>query len=118
MESLYVHGNYEDAYASGPDAETVLDLDGHRLFLTHGHKYGVKGGTGNLVYRALEKECDIVLYGHTHEREDRYIPFEDRDGGIHIFNPGSISRPYFGDSASCGILEIVKSGVIFSHIKL
>lgn len=114
---VYVHGNGEDAFASGPHSETVLDLDGKRIFLTHGHRYGVKGGTGNLIYRAMEEECDIVLYGHTHVRDNRYIPSEDTKP-LYIFNPGSVSLPHFGDRPSAGLLEITRSGIALSHIKL
>ena len=114
---FYVHGNGEDAFAKGPDAQTVLDLDGYRIFLTHGHKYGVKGGTGNLIYKGMEEESDVILYGHTHLRDNRYIPSDDRKP-LYIFNPGSITSPHLGDRASYGIMELTRSGIMFNHIKL
>lgn len=115
---VYVHGNYEDAFAKGLDVNRVLDLEGYRILLTHGHAYGVKGGSSMLIYKALEEECDIVLYGHTHKRENRYFSDPELGRGLYIFNPGSTSRPDFGDYASCGLLEITKTGVLLSHIKL
>ena len=115
---VYVHGNYEDPYASGHDVTRILDLEGYRVLLTHGHAYGVKGGNGNLIYKALEEECDIALYGHTHQRENRYLTNDGWEKGIYLFNPGSIQRPHFGDVPSCGLLEITKKGIILSHIKL
>ena len=90
---FYVHGNYEDAFAKGADVTRILDLEGYRIMLTHGHAYGVKGGTSVLTYKAMEEDCDIVLYGHTHQRENRYISDELRDKGLYLFNPGSVSRP-------------------------
>lgn len=115
---VYVHGNYEDAFAKGIDVTRILDLEGYRVFLTHGHAYGVKGGSSILTYKALEENCDIVMYGHTHQRENRYISGTELGRGLYIFNPGSTSRPNFGDHASCGLLEISKSGILLSHIKL
>lgn len=63
-----------------------------RLFLTHGHLYG----PDNLPPLAAG---DVLIYGHTH------IPVARRDGDIYLFNPGSVSIPKGGFSASYGILE-------------
>ncbi|MBR5516182.1 MAG: metallophosphoesterase [Clostridia bacterium] len=115
---VYVHGNYEDAFAKGIDITRILDLEGYRVLLTHGHAYGVKGSSSILTYKAMEEECDIVLYGHTHQRENRYLSDTGLGRGMYIFNPGSVSRPNFGDYASCGLLEISKNGILLSHIKL
>lgn len=114
---VYVHGNGEDAFASGPNAQTILDLEGKRVLLTHGHRYGVKGGTETLIYKGMEEECDVILYGHTHLKDNRYIPSQDAKP-LYIFNPGSISHPMLGDSASCGLMEITSSGIMLNHIKI
>lgn len=67
--------------------ENIIELQGKRIFITHGDLYGVKYGLNNLYYRAKEVEADIVLFGHTHEQ---LILNED---GIIFMNPGSISLP-------------------------
>lgn len=67
--------------------EQVIDIEGIRIFMTHGHNYGVKMSLNNLYYKAKEINADIVLFGHTHEH---LIVEED---GITFMNPGSISLP-------------------------
>lgn len=109
-----VNGNGEDFFGSTRVNETVLDLDGKRIFVTHGHRYNVKYSTTTLEYRAVEKECDIVLYGHTHIPDNRYIP-DIMGRTLHIFNPGSISRPPLGCKASFGVLEITPKGVSLNN---
>ena len=108
-----VNGNGEDFFGSGRVSETVLELEGKRVLVTHGHKYNVKFGTTNLEYKAVEKECDIVLYGHTHIPDNRYIP-DIMGRSLYILNPGSISRPPFGHKPSFGVIEITKSGVLLN----
>lgn len=80
-----VRGNcdYTDKYPS----EQLIELEGKRIFITHGHLYGVKSTLNNIYYRAKELEANIVLFGHTHEN---LIIEED---SIKFMNPGSISLP-------------------------
>lgn len=72
---------------SGCDFEKLIDIKGHRLFLTHGHQYDVSNNLERLYYRALELEADIVLYGHTH-----LVMNLEREGVLFI-NPGSPTFP-------------------------
>ena len=112
-----VNGNGEDWNRTPGIRETVLDLEGVRVMVTHGHMYNVKFGTTNLEYSAAEKECDIVLYGHTHIPDNRYIP--DLLGRtLYVFNPGSISRPPFGHKPSFGVIEITKSGILLNNAEV
>ena len=48
------------------EAERLLELDGVRILLTHGHGYSVKASLLPLRRRALELGAQLVLYGHTH----------------------------------------------------
>jgi len=75
-------------------AERMVNLDGYQLLLCHGHKYNVKFGMLQIAYAASEKNADIVLFGHTHTRCNRY------NNGIFFFNPGALL------SGSYGILVI------------
>ena len=43
-----------------------FSVAGRKIFLTHGHRYGVYYGLSELRTEAVERGCDIVLYGHTH----------------------------------------------------
>ncbi|MCR4777444.1 MAG: metallophosphoesterase family protein, partial [Lachnospiraceae bacterium] len=48
--------------------------------------YDVGYGNELLKNAARDRDCDIVLYGHTHVPEVEY-------GDICVANPGSFSRP-------------------------
>jgi hypothetical protein len=74
-------------YPSEGVSEKILNIDGVTIFMTHGHKYGVKFTLDRLYYRAKEVGAKIALYGHTHQR--RMV--EER--GVTLFNPGSLSLP-------------------------
>ncbi len=108
-----VNGNGEDFWGSPRVSETVLDLDGYRILLTHGHKYDVKFGLTRLIYRAKERECDIVLYGHTHVPQNTYDPDIGKNG-LYIFNPGSISEPGFNRKPSFGSIDLTPQGVVMN----
>ena len=66
---------------------TTVRVPGHKIFVTHGHKYHVKMGRGPMCADAARDECDIVLYGHTHRE---LIEWE---GNILVINPGSLTYP-------------------------
>lgn len=74
--------------------EMTLEVEGHKILLCHGHKYGVKTGLEGLVNRAKELSCDIALYGHTH-----IARIEETDGVMTI-NPGCMTR-YALDKSYC-----------------
>ena len=100
--------------------ELTLDLDGHRLFLTHGHRLGVKSGIQRLLMHAVARGADVVIYGHTHCPHEEYVPAGTRVGdavlenGIWLFNPGSL-----GDrNASFGTLTIHDGQLLFGHGRL
>jgi putative phosphoesterase len=76
--------------------EDILEAEGFRLYLTHGHLLGVKLDTDRLVARAKELHADVVLFGHTHKSLLRQAE------GITLLNPGA-SRDFDG---SCGVIEI------------
>lgn len=87
-EVIYVKGNCD--YIRAIPAEEVIDIEGLKIFATHGHKYGVKGSLDGLEYRAKELGADIALYGHTH------IANIERKDNLWIINPGSTSLPRGG----------------------
>ncbi len=62
----------------------VTEIDGVKIFYTHGHDYGVKQGLLKLYYKAKELGVDVVLYGHTH------LAKVDVIDGIKFINPGAM----------------------------
>lgn len=72
-----------DMFAYGPRYKLVT-FAGKKLFLTHGHFYGVKMGLEHLVNTALTAGADACLFGHTHR------PYYAQAEGMLVINPGSV----------------------------
>ena len=105
-----VRGNCD--FCSPLPVETIAVVKSHKIFVTHGHMYGVKSGLQNLVNRAKDKGADIALYGHTH------MPLLTEMDGVTILNPGSLSEPrQVGRKHSFAIIEIEDSGKAHFTIK-
>ena len=99
---LYVvSGNGDFFIDANTPNELTVEIDGKRIFATHGHKYKVKDGLNPLYYKGLELGANIVLFGHTH------ISQVIRVGEMVLLNPGSISRPRNTQRPTYGIIEIL-----------
>lgn len=87
-----------DRYRCPPWMKPTLcyDVGGVRLYMTHGHKQGVKSSTALLVAEAHAMHAQAALYGHTHVAEN----YQD-ETGMWVMNPGSAG--YGGGSA--GLIE-------------
>lgn len=89
----------------------------HKLYLCHGHRFGVGGGTSSLAAYAAYRGADIVLFGHTHTAHEAYLPADDSRSDappMRIFSPGSIAKPRDEIRPSYGILDIRGNDVLFS----
>lgn len=75
-----------DLFVDGVYDETVVEVAGHRIFLTHGHLFNVRFDTEMLAEAARTAGADIAVYGHTH------IALVEH-GDVTVLNPGSIARP-------------------------
>lgn len=91
--------------------EEIVDIEGKRFFLTHGHKYNVNYGLNKIYFRGLELKADCILYGHTH----RKLLVNEEE--VYIFNPGSISLPR-DNSASIGYIKIENGQINFSFFEI
>lgn len=102
-EISFVKGNC-DYYADNPVSD-VLEIGANRIFITHGHHYGVNFGIDRLCYAAKENQCNIVMYGHTH------VPENSVYGGIIVVNPGSVSQPrQLNHKATYAVMKIDGQG--------
>ena len=117
----YVSGNCDGlSFSSDTPTELMLRLDGVSIFMTHGHGYSVKSGRESLMARGISLGADVILYGHTHVREERYIPEGTTvrgvtaEKGTYLFNPGSLGSPV-GSEPSFGVIEIRNGQVLLSH---
>ncbi|MFD0827365.1 metallophosphoesterase family protein [Neobacillus sp. M.A.Huq-85] len=71
----------------GYPLEVIEEVNGRKIFVTHGHKYSVKSSLMNLKYKAQEENADIVCFGHSHILGAEVI------GGTLFLNPGSLRLP-------------------------
>ncbi|MBR0381932.1 MAG: metallophosphoesterase [Eubacterium sp.] len=67
--------------------EKLIELEGHRIWIVHGHTYRVNQGLKILRGLARRKGADIVMFGHTHK------PYIELGEDMTILNPGSLTYP-------------------------
>ena len=89
-------------------AEVLAELAGHKILLIHGHRHYVTDSTDFAEDRARKAGAEVLLFGHTHIRYERYV------NNLYIFNPGSIALPRDG-RPSFGILELHGNDILLSH---
>lgn len=112
---IAVRGNWDVNGILGDSMVKKIDsitLMGHRIFLTHGDLYGVKYGLDGIKKLTVDHNADLVLFGHTHQKLEKYIPTEE--GGYYLFNPGSIGGG-FGIKPSYGVINLTEQGILLSH---
>lgn len=100
-----VKGNC-DRFSVLPE-RALIEINGCRIFMTHGHTLGVKGGTEVLEHTAGAAGARLALFGHTHRPLCRQI------GDMWLLNPGSCA----GSSASFALVTIDLSGSISCEIR-
>lgn len=94
-----VRGNC-DSDRDGSAQEELL-LCGRKIILTHGHRYRVKAGYGEITAMGVSSGADLVMFGHTHRA------FIDKSGNMTLFNPGAVG----GHDRSYGIVHIDEKGI-------
>ncbi|AOY75835.1 YfcE family phosphodiesterase [Clostridium formicaceticum] len=109
IKTIGVRGNY-DTQPEGKD-ELLEILGEKKLFVTHGHRYGVKYGLEKIFYRGKELEADIVIFGHSH------VPHYSIEEEMILLNPGSISIPR-GNSSRCYAIIIIDEDVSVEFVEL
>ncbi|WBW98827.1 metallophosphoesterase family protein [Oceanirhabdus sp. W0125-5] len=104
-----VKGNCD--FGSKEPSELFQHIGGKKVLMTHGHKYNVKYSLMSLMYRGLENEVDIILFGHTH------VPVKVYNQNVLIMNPGSVGNPRMGP-ATIGIIEIIDDVIYPSIVEI
>ena len=99
IKCLAVKGNCDSPTGTGTSEEIVEILD-KKIYLVHGHQFGVKQSINRLYYRAQEMGADVVIYGHTH------TPHLEYTGELWMINPGSPSRPRLNSKGSYVLIEM------------
>ncbi len=98
----YVKGN-NDYFVRDVPEDRFFTLGGVKIFLTHGHNYGVKYSLAKLFQKGKALGAGLVIFGHTHKAYCEVLE------GITLFNPGTATRSY-------GVLEI-NEGILEAEIR-
>lgn len=77
--------------------EVILELEGHRVTVVHGHLLG--SPTPGLL-RAAYPEAQVIVYGHTHR------PAVEELDGCLVVNPGAAGAARFGLKPSVALLTL------------
>lgn len=84
---IYLVAGNCDFFCDYPKSR-IVEAEGIRIFMTHGHYYYVGLGLDDLAKATKENECQLALFGHTHKPV-----LEKHENGVTILNPGSLSFP-------------------------
>lgn len=95
-----VRGNC-DYFTDILEQNKLLEVCGKKIFLTHGHLYGVKSDLHHIERQGEELKVDIVVFGHTHK------PYLNKVNEIFYFNPGAMRDGKYG------IISIKKNQIDF-----
>lgn len=92
--------------------EVTFELQGFRIFMTHGHTYSPYYGIDKLRSAGRNRKADIILFGHTH------MPCLEEGNLMLVANPGSLSFPRQpGRKPSYMVLDLEKGKVPKFEIK-
>lgn len=94
---------------TGMSERLLLEREGVRILLAHGHRWHVKSGAGAALADARACEADILLYGHTHQA----VCSREEDG-LWRMNPGPAGGVYA--PATYGVI-LLEDGKISCQIK-
>ena len=88
IKFLTVRGNCD--YDSDFKDEELVEILGRKIFITHGHIYGVKRNYHNIEIKGREEGADVAIFGHTHS------PYLSKKENIILFNPGAVLCGSYG----------------------
>ena len=103
----YVKGNCDVI----GEQEKIIEVDGVRILLVHGHNQGVKSNYLRLSLYAKEKGCNVVIFGHTH------IPYVCEEDGLLMINPGSCSYYSERKTYACLCISSGKASAYINQLK-
>ena len=116
---LSVRGNCDFFGASDTPELRELTMGGIRTMMMHGHRYEVKAGLTRAASFAASRDCELLLFGHTHVPCIERFEAGQTVGGtvlrkpLVLFNPGSV-----GTDGHCGVVTVTGSDICCVHKKL
>ncbi len=100
---IHVCGNCD--YDSLSPIVFTAPVGNHKLYASHGHIQFVKFSLEKIREIAAANGCDIILFGHTHNR------LISSENGVYMMNPGSCSYPHDGKRPSFGLIDVINSNI-------
>lgn len=70
--------------------ENLFEVEGVKIFLTHGHLYNVKRSLSLIREVGKDLRVSLVVFGHTHK------PYIEEDENMFLFNPGAVEDNNYG----------------------
>ena len=101
---IVVRGNCD--FINTVPLRDIRSINTCKIYASHGAVENVKLSFVTIKNEAKKNNCNIALFGHTHQK---HYSYED---GLHLFNPGSIKE------GSYGIIDIVENGIMCFHKNL
>lgn len=104
LKFYYVPGNCDGWFFKENEKIKVVEIEDKKILITHGDRHNIKNNYKELFCELKNKNADIALCGHSH-----IAHFEtEKDTGLMVVNPGSISLPRDSVYPSYAILDIEK----------
>lgn len=107
---ISVKGNYP--FGPNLPLEIIKEIQGHTLYLTHGHVYGVKFGLKRLIKQAKDLSASICIFGHTHKA------YLESKQGIYFLNPGALSYSKSSQNPSYARIILTETVITIEIIDL
>ncbi len=105
-----ISGNND--YFTNIERDKIIKLGKYKVFMTHGHRFGVNFGMETITEAGRQRGADIVMFGHTHK------PYLEIYPDITVLNPGSISQPrQEGRNPSYMIMDLEEDGKVHYDIR-
>ncbi len=105
-----VRGNCDLGSLHYPITE-IVEANGLKIMVTHGHAFEVKYGLGMLSKAAREVGAGLVFFGHTHQ------PVITQKHGVTLINPGSLASYALTDTAYLEIMIDAQKNIREKFIK-
>ncbi len=114
LKFFYVPGNCDGWFFRHDEKIKVINIEDKKVLITHGDRHNIKLNYNELFEEVKRKNADIGLCGHSHIAHVE----TQKDTGIIIVNPGSISLPRDSKYPSYAVLDIEKGKEIKVKIML
>lgn len=86
----------------------IITACGHKIFVTHGHRFSLYEGIDNVVEAAIENEAEIAVFGHTHIAMECFY-----SGNVQVVNPGSCALPRGSQPPVFALMKLKKNQKMF-----